>query len=170
MPDPDNSSTGLKLTDTLLSALAREVARNIYPTPDIRDQLKLTIEEFDIAVETPYFQQRLAEEVSLWNDPKNVDQRIKLKAGTMLEQMMPEYYNLVHDPTQPMSAKVAALQQFARMAGVENNAVAKGDEAGDRRVKITINIGGQKLEYDKEQAKLVEGEVLTLEGKDGNRV
>jgi len=160
-----------KITDTLISQLARELARNIYPEGNIREQFKLTIEEFDEVLETPFFQTRLAEEIALWNDPASAEVRIKHKSATMIEQMMPEFYALVHDRTQPMAAKVQALREFVRMAGIENNPNITGGSDGDRKVKITINIDGKALTYEKEQAKIVDAEVVRLSegGNDGER-
>jgi hypothetical protein len=167
---PDLTVAG-KLTDTLISQLARELARNLYPNSNIREQFKLTIEEFDEVLDTPFFQARLAEEVTMWNDPANAEVRIKAKSATMIEEMMPEFYALVHDRTQPMAAKVQALREFVRMAGIENNPNINGGTEGDRKVKITINIDGKALTYEKEQAKVVDAEVVRLStgGTDGER-
>lgn len=155
-----------KIDDATISKLAIEIARNLYPPADIRESFKLTVEEFEEATSTPYFQTRLAEEISLWNSPSNAKTRIKAKAGTMIELAMPEYFALMHDKTQPMAAKVALLQQFARLAEVDNPSIKGNEDTSDRRVKITINIAGQTLSYDKEKApenaKIIEGEALAI--------
>jgi hypothetical protein len=159
--------SNLSITDTIISKLAREIARNLYPTAEIRDQFKLTVEEFDEATNTPFFQVRLAEEVSLWNDPKNAEVRVKAKSGTLVEESLPEIYRLIHDPTQPMAAKVAALQTVARFAFDNPNIKGSSDDS-DRRVKITINIDGKSLSFDKEKPKIIDGELLSLTPKVAN--
>lgn len=156
----------LKLNDNIISQLAREVARNIYPMSTLREQFKLTVEEFDEAVETPYFHTRLAEEASIWNDPSNVKTRLKLKFGTLIEESLPELYRLLHDPLQPMAAKVAALQMAVRYTD-DNPNVRENGEAGVNKVRITINIDGKAISYDKQQAepRVIEGDVITVDGK-----
>jgi hypothetical protein len=160
MPD---EARALTITDTIISRLAREIARNLYPPAAVREQFKLSVEEFDDATNSAFFQTRLAEEISLWNDPQNARVRISAKAATLIEESMPEIYALIHDRTQPMSAKVQALQAAARWAGIEHNpAITGGGDDGDRKVKITINIDGKALSYEKEKAKIVDAEVVQL--------
>lgn len=160
-----------KLNETIISKLAVEIARNIYPLPDIRDQFKLTIEEFDEAVKTPFFQTRLAEEIAVWNSPANARTRVGHKAATMVELALPEIHALLHDRTQPMAAKVAALQMAARWAGIEQNPNVKtSEDAADRRVKITINIAtkdGESKSLSFEKEKVIEGEAVKLEAPNG---
>lgn len=154
----------LTVTDQLISKLARELARNLYPPATIREQFKLTLEEYDEILETPFFRTRLEEEVALWNDPSNAKQRISAKSATMLEEALPDIFVQIADPTVPLAAKVAALQMAGRWAGVENNASVKQGEESDRRVKITINIGANKIAFEKEivPAKVIEGEAVEV--------
>ena len=130
-----------RLSDPEISRLAREVARDIKPINETLSIFKLTPDEFDRVAEMKFFQLRLAEEVQLWNasDPPAIDQRIKTKTATMIEDCLLEAYRLVHDPEQPMQAKVEMLKWVARLAGLGENA-ARTDGSGG--VKITINVGG----------------------------
>ena len=92
--------------------MAREIARDIYPPREIRVRYKLTEEEFDRITTSTFFQTRLKEELDLWNasDAKSIAVRIGTKAATMIEECLIEVYALVHDKSQPMAAKVSALQ------------------------------------------------------------
>ena len=139
-----------RLSDPEISRLAREVARDIKPINETLSIFKLTPDEFDRVAEMKFFQLRLAEEVQLWNasDPPAIDQRIKTKTATMIEDCLLEAYRLVHDPEQPMQAKVEMLKWVARLAGLGENA-ARTDGSGG--VKITINVAGKSLEFDKEK-------------------
>lgn len=155
------------LSDTLISRIAREVARNIYPVSQIRETNHLSIEDWDDIVATPIFQQRLKEEIAIWNapDPMSATKRIGAKALTLVEECMPEVFRLIHDPIQPMAAKIDALKWAARMGGVEGNPNVKPGDGDDNRIKITINIGTDKLEFDKERAlppKVIDSTVVDL--------
>jgi len=137
------------LSDAEISRLAREIARDILPLEDILKTFKLTAEQFDAVVGTGFFQQRLAEEVQLWNasDAPSIAKRIEAKAATMVEDCLVEAYTLIHDKQQPMNAKVEMLKWAARMAGLGET---KQQGAGEG-IKITINVANKTLEFDKEK-------------------
>jgi len=141
------------LDDAGISRLAREVARDIKELPDILATFKLTDEQFDRIVDSKFFQTRLNEEVQLWNasDAPAINKRIETKAATMVEDCLLEVYALVHDREQPLAAKVEALKWAARMAGLGEAKTGASDGGG---VKITINVGGQELKFDKEKVNL----------------
>jgi hypothetical protein len=149
MPKP-MARIPVRLNDSEISRLAREIARDIKPINEILEVFRLSADEFDKISETKFFQVRLAEEIQLWNasDPLSVAKRIETKAATMVEDCLLEVYALIHDPNQPMQAKVEALKWAARMAGMGENS-AKADSSGG--VKITINVGGKALEFEKEK-------------------
>ena len=158
MPDP-----ATRLSDPEISRLARELARDIKPLAEILKQFALDADQFDSVMANSFFQQRLAEETQLWNasDPLSVAKRIETKAATLVEDCLLEVYALIHDPQQPMNAKVEALKWAARMAGMGENA-AKADASGG--VKITINVGNRALEFDKEKlpSRVIDADVVDL--------
>ena len=154
------------LGDVLISRMAREVARNLVPITRIKTIYKLTQDQFDQVVSTPFFQMRLLEEQAIWNasDANSGVKRISAKSATMVEESLPELYRLIHDQLQPMTAKIDALKNLARWAGIGENANVKGS-ADDAKVRITINVGGQKMEFDKEkvlQPPVIDAEVVDL--------
>lgn len=168
MPDENNL---LPLDDVVISRVAREIARDIYPPKEIRVRYKLTEEEFDRVVTSSFFQIRLKEELDLWNasDAKSIATRIGTKAATMVEECLVEVYALVHDRTQPMAAKISALQWASRLAGIgENPSVRGGADAGDR-VRFNIIINNQKISFDQsvDAPPMIEGSA-TLVDKDPN--
>jgi len=157
----------LPVTDAIISRIAREIARNLYPPATIRENYKLSQEEFDEILSTPFFKTRLEEECDIWNasDATSITKRIAAKAATLVEECLIEVYSLVHDKTQPMAAKIEALKWASRMAGIEQNPNVKAGGELDNRVKITINIGNDRVSFDKERAlppKVIEGDVIEL--------
>lgn len=154
-------------TDTTISRLAREVAREIRPIAEIRESFQLSTEGWDEIIQTEAFKQRLTEELAIWNasDPKSIAERIGSKAATMVEECLAEVYALIHDRTQPMAAKIEALKWASRISGIENNSSVRPGEGDDPRVRITINIGTDKIQFDKERAlppKVIEGDLVEL--------
>lgn len=154
-----------KLSDPMISKLAREVARDLKPMADTLKAFGLDANEFDSLADTKFFQVRLQEELALWNasDPMTIGKRIGIKAATMIEDCLLEVYALIHDPNQPMSAKIEGLKWASRMAGLGENSNVKSGGEPDSQVKITINIGQHKVELDEALApRTIEGEVVTL--------
>jgi hypothetical protein len=155
------------LHDAMISRLAREVARQITPIPNIIKTFGLDQETFDKLVDTTIFQTRLTEEAAIWNatDALSISKRISAKAATLIEELLIDAYQMIQDPEQPMSAKVEMLKWASRLAGLTDNPNIKGGGPGeDARVKITINIGGNKLEFDKEKLpeRVIQGDVVNL--------
>lgn len=153
-----------QLSDADISRLTRELARDIKPLKELMAEHGLDLESFERLTETKFFQTRLTEETLLWNasDPLTIAKRIETKAATMVEDCLLEVYGLIHDKNQPMQAKVEALKWAARMAGL-GEAARQGSNA-DGQVKITINIAGRSLEFEKEKlpGNVIDGTVVDL--------
>lgn len=169
MADDDNM---LALDDAMISRVAREIARDIYPPREIRLRYKLSEEDFDRITTSTFFQIRLKEELDLWNasDPQSIARRIGTKAATMIEECLVEVYSLIHDRTQPMAAKVSALQWASRLAGFETNPAVKAGTGGDDRVQFNIIINNQKVSFEQgaiDTTQTIEG-VAKLVDKDPN--
>jgi hypothetical protein len=161
----------IPIDDATISRVARECARDLYPPKDIRERYHLSIDQFDQVVQTPFFKQRLAEELELWNasDARTIANRIGVKAATMIEECLIEVYSLIHDRSQPMQAKIAALQWASRLAGVGENPSVKEGTTGER-VKFNIFINNQRISFDQSgelPAPVIEGSA-TLVDKDPN--
>lgn len=152
---PDNVITVPALSEALISKLAREVARNITPVADVMKNYGLSQEQFTAIVDSHIFQRRLVEEQAVWSasDPISADLRIKVKSRTMLEELLPDLYSDIQNPESSLNAKVEAIKMLAKLAGVGENANVTGNP-DDARVRITINIGQNKVEFDKERAQL----------------
>jgi hypothetical protein len=135
------SEQAMVLNDVTVSRMAREVARNLFPVDRIRDAYKLSVDEFDAIVGSQMFQQRLGEELEIWNasTPMAISTRISAKAATMIEESIAEVYTLIHDRAQPMAAKVEALKWASRIAGIGER--AENASIGDR-VVLNINFTG----------------------------
>jgi hypothetical protein len=107
-------------SELLVFRIAREIARNLVPIDMICERFKIDEDQYNSILRSPIFQRRLEEELDIWNasTPLAIAERIKAKAGTMIEEALLEVYELIHDKNQPMVAKVRALEWASRMAGI----------------------------------------------------
>jgi hypothetical protein len=136
--------------ELLASRLAREVARDLVPIDQICERYKIDDDTYERILRHPLFQQRLQEEVDIWNasTPRAITERISAKAATMIEESLIEVYELVHDKNQPMSAKIEALKWASKLAGVGERETK--DLIPGERVRFNIYIGDKKVSLEKE--------------------
>jgi len=148
----------------LASRVAREIARDLVPVDKICERYQIDDETYQRILRHPMFQQRLQEELDIWNasTPRAITERISAKAATMIEESLIEIYQLLHDRNQPMVAKVKALEWASRLAGVgvqETKDLLPGE-----RVRFNIYIGDKKVELEKEvTAKTIEGSAVLVD-------
>lgn len=157
-------------TELLASRLAREVARDLVPLDTILERFKLSEDDYQRIIKHPLFAQRLQEEVDIWaaSTPMAIVERIGAKAATMIEESLVEVYSLIHDKSQPMSAKIEALKWASRISGIGERESAVAQPLGER-VKFNIYIGDRKVEFEKEvlAEKVIEGSAVLVD-KDPN--
>lgn len=143
-----------------ISRLARDVARNLVPLNEILQNSQISPDQYEAMVSHPFFQSRLQEELNSWNG--DVRTRVAAKAATLIEDSLIEVYELIHDRSQPMPAKIEALKFAARLAAMDEGAVRTSTE--DNRVTINISIGDKTLSFDKvrDNSKIVDAEVTDV--------
>jgi len=145
MADDDNRYA----IETLASKLAREIARDLVPLNRIQERYRINEDEYQNIVGSSFFKLRLEEELELWNasTPKAIQERIVAKNLTMIEESIPEVWDLIHDKKQPMSAKIDALKWASSVAGLIKRDTGSGDPA--ERVRFNIYIGDKQQSFDK---------------------
>lgn len=135
--------------DVVLQEIAAELAREIYPLPDILARFGLPYETFEKVKKTHHFQRMHAEALITWQSSLNARERTKLKSEVMLEKMLEPGWHAFRDPQQPLAAKVAFMTTVAKIAGMLDRTPAEGGTAvapGDR-VSITINLSQPPPRY-----------------------
>lgn len=155
--------------ELLVSRIAREVARNLIPVDTICERYQLTSDDYHDLLQSPIFQRRLEEELDVWSasTPLAIAERIKSKAGTMIEESLLEVYEMIHDKGQPMVAKIRALEWASRMAGIGEvvplGNLPPGVTSGGSGVHFNIYIGGEKQAFQKADPKTVEGTAILID-------
>lgn len=128
--------------------LAREIALGIQPLAEILDRHGVDDTKWAKLVKSKRFSEILTSEIQAWESATNTSSRVKVKAGTMLEEWLPELYARMQDKSEPLMAKIKAGELISRLAGF-GEAAAKVIDPADR-VSITINLGSDtKLEFQK---------------------
>lgn len=135
--------------DVVLQEVAAELAREIYPLPDILARFNMKAETFERVKKTHHFQRMHAEALITWQASTNARERAKLKSEVMLEKMLEPGWRAFNDPGQPLAAKVQFMQTVAKVAGMLDRPVSEGGAAvapGDK-VSITINLSQPPQRY-----------------------
>lgn len=146
--------------ETMASRLAREIARNLVPLGTIKERYRIDEDDYQRLVGSTFFKLRLEEELELWgaSTPKAINERITAKSATMIEESLPEIFDLIHDKKQPMAAKIEALKWASSVAGLIKK--GEGREVGPgERVRFNIFIGEKQVSFEKslEEPKVIEG-------------
>jgi len=146
-------------TEITIWKLARDIARDITPVPDLLKAYQLSLPQYEEIVSGRIFQQRLEEELAAWNSDGRA--RIQAKAMAIVEEGLLELFDLIHNPSQPMAAKIEALKFTAKLASLEQGAMALDPE---ERIVFNITIGGHRHRFEDQRAepKVIEGEVTQL--------
>jgi hypothetical protein len=161
MPSP---SIRTEVTEVTIWRLARDIARDITPVPDLLKTYQLTLPQYDEIVGTKIFQNRLEEELAAWNTDGRA--RIAAKSMAIVEEGLLELFDLIHDRTQPMSSKIDALKFTAKLAALENGALQLNPE---ERIVFNITFGGNRHRFEDQrdntaggEAKVIDAEVTQL--------
>jgi len=149
--------------DIKLVKLAREIAMGIKDLPDVLFDNSLTQLEFESIQRLPHFNKMLAAEIAAWGSATNTSERVKLKAGAMIEEYLPELYARLNDRDEPLMGKIKAMELISKMAGYGTTDIPQEGKPGDR-VHVIINLGADtRLEYRKTLPPKVIDHAPTLE-------
>lgn len=146
--------------DTTYLQIAREIAIDLHDIETILKNHKIDQNAWERIRSDPRFLRLLDSEVQAWQSASNTSERTKLKAGSLIEEFLPEANARLHDRTESLAAKTELLKTLARVAGMGERA-SEGPVGGG--FSVTINLGADhKLEFQKTVGvpKVIEGEVL----------
>ena len=133
----------------LQAKLARWIATELYELPEILEKLGLSEEFYAYITSQPDYAAMLLRERDLWNDPVNVSERVKSKAGTIIEKWLVEAWARMHDQEETLAAKTELAKLITRLAGMGVDRTSLNGVEHDRFV-VNINLGQDKLTYSKE--------------------
>lgn len=123
-----------------LVKLARQIAMGIKDLPDVLFEHNLTLREWDEIRVLPAFGRVLEGEVKAWEGAVNTPDRVRIKAASMLEEYLPEMYARLNDRTEPLMAKMKAVELISKIAGFGQTDLPQQGSPGDK-VQVIINLG-----------------------------
>lgn len=127
--------------ETLMLKVARDLAMDIYPLPDILTNNGVAMRDFQSWKDHPTFQRFLKSEREAWGAAANTAERTKLKAGIVMEMFMEEAHSELHSKKSPLNQRVELAKVVARLAGFASPTGAAGAPAGPGGFRLQINIG-----------------------------
>jgi hypothetical protein len=148
MPDEITAAVNRPELDVQkLARLARDVAMNMLPLPETLERHGLTEAEYHEYVEKwPFYKHALEAATIEWTNPMNVQKRLQAESALLLEQALPELSARMLDKSQAMRDVAEVAKLFAKIAGVDGD---KSKQPTGERVSITINLGDEKISFDK---------------------
>lgn len=145
--------------DATLLKLAREIAMDIRPIEAVLETHGVAQSRWDEIQTLPVFQNYLRQCLEEWNSATNTQERVRLKALSMVEESLPEFYARMHDSGENLPAKTELLKTIAKFAGVGGAVETAGT---GERLTVTINLGAdQQLKIERDVTpQVIEGEAL----------
>lgn len=128
-----------------------ELVANITPVPDVLKRHGLTVPEFAAKKKDTLWVSAYKEAKAFWESNANVRERIRQKAGMLLEDSLMDILLIVKDPAMGAVHKLEATKQLGVLSGAATMKPATNGEGSG--FKLVINVGGNK-------GVTVEGEVL----------
>lgn len=124
------------------SRLVWELVAEIHKPSEILKRRGLSVAEFRAKMRDKMFVAAYREAKSAWTSELNVQQRIKLKSGLMLEDSLMDLLLIVKDPMMATTHKLEATKQLGQLSQTIN---PKPSAVGDGSAfKLTINLGDKK--------------------------
>ena len=119
--------------------LAMELAAQLRPAEDIAEAYGYTPKQLARKIKKPEFRTVLTEAKSLWNADTNIRERIRAKAGMLVEDSLLDIYNIVTDQAVTANVRNQSFQSLTRVAAVDSAEKTVEGAA----FKVVINIPDQ---------------------------
>lgn len=116
-----------------------ELVANITPAKDVLARHGLTPADLAAKRNDKLWAGAYREAKAFWDSNANVRERIKQKAGMLLEDSLEDLFLIVKDPQMAASLKMEATKQLATLAGAAQH--KPSDVGGGSQFKLVINVG-----------------------------
>lgn len=156
---PEKASQSTQIFAINYAALAREIAMDILPLPQILELHRLSDEDWSKVQSNTAFQNNLSSLVQEWNSASSVRERMKIKAATALESVLEQYVIEITDTSIPLIQRVEAGKFLARLGELDGMHAGAGLGGSDRFI-ININIGDTHKTIDARPVRTIEGQAI----------
>jgi hypothetical protein len=127
---------------SLQGQLVAELAAGLSDAATIRKRYNISAKQWEMLRENQLFRSMLADALRKWRGDTNASQRITLKAEMVLEDAIPAYDKIIHDPESGPAAKIEAGKLLSALAG--RNAKESAPSGAGSGFTLNINIGDKK--------------------------
>lgn len=145
--------------DTNMRRVARELAMDIHTLDEILLNCRVSVSEFNSWRNHPKFLKYLEEHRAEWHSATNTTERVKIKAGVVMEEWLEDAYLNLHDKKLPLNHRVELGKLVAKIGGMGEpkfNVQSGGTGSG---FSLTINISNQptdRVVIAQPQSKVIE--------------
>ena len=131
-----------ELDEHQLTALAREIAMNIYDIATIFEHFGIDETEYYEITKIPHFQ-RVKEQYTIeWNSALSTEARLKIKNLAMAEAVLPTLGLRALDRKEPFQGPIDFYKTCLKTGGFGEQKTQGG--AGSERFSIVINLGADE--------------------------
>lgn len=117
-----------------------ELVANITPAKDVLARHGLTVADLKNKMRDPLWLSAFREARTFWVSNANVRERIKQKAGMLLEDSLEDLFLIIKDPNMAASLKMEATKQLGQLSQTINPKPTAQDGVSSG-FKLTINLG-----------------------------
>jgi len=144
------------------SHFAFELAADLHDQKDVLKRHGITIKHLKALMKNTEFLSQFEEYKREWSSPKNVKERIQMKAALAVEDGMLELYQMFKDRDKAPAARLDAFKQFVQLSGSTPTKEEGGTGSG---FAITINVGKHAEGNPRAGSVVIEGESSTIDAE-----
>lgn len=141
--------------EQVLRGLVRDLARDIDPTEKILERYKLTRKEYDEIANTRAFKTEMQLASIEWGSIGNTQERVKLKAAIVIEDVLPDMAGMLRDKKESLHARARLFAELAKVGALGQAPMPTEASKQVFRLEIDLSDGTAKP-----QSIVIEHEVL----------
>ena len=122
--------------------LAIDIARQIFPIPQLLIKYNITEKELEELYNTSVFKEIIKQATGEWNAASSTHKRTKLKAAVIVEQTLPTLLESMVNTRESLAERVRALDTVAKIAGLNSGEGSGGPVGSTFKLSINLNAGG----------------------------
>ena len=133
--------TIVEIDDDLVPGFVQDLAQGIHHKATIAMRYGLGTEANLLLYlqQHPVVLNQIRRHKAALNSDAAVTDRVRLKAGLAVEDLIPELTHIVRDGQTPTGQRIDGFHKLMRAAGTDGNISNKGDEKGGEGTTFTLN-------------------------------
>lgn len=164
MNEPLPAPVKILLSEAKIVGLAGELVRDFRELADVLADYQITQEQYEALRLNPFFIKILEAEAAAWAGTSNAQERARVKAGLLVEDLLPALNARLHDRKETLEDVIKGAQTLIKIAGIGERVTQTQESAPQDKFVIQINMGGnQEVTYSKDKTptpptpKVIEG-------------